>query len=1176
MLHDRRNECAALERLLHRIRAGQSAVLVLRGEAGIGKTALLEFVAARATGCRVARAVGVQAEMELAFAGLHHLCAPMLDRIDALPAPQQEALQVAFGLQEGSPPDRFLVALAALSLLAEAAETRPLVCLVEDAHWLDRASAQVLAFVARRLLAERIAVVFAVREPSAADELAGLPELRVEGLPDPDARALLESAVPGLVDARVRERILAETRGNPLALLELPRGLTPGEPAGGLARADARPLASRIEHSFHDRVQALPRDTQRLLLTAAAEPLGDSSLLWRAAERLGIGGDAGWPAEAAGLIELGVRVRFAHPLVRSAIYRAAAPGDRRDAHRALAEATDPDFDPDRRAWHRAHATARPDEAVAAEMARSAGRAQGRGGLAAAAAFLQRAAELTPDPARRVDRALDAAQAKLDVADPGAAEELVSAARLGPLDELQRARVERLGAQIVFARGAGATRRRCCSRRPGGSIPWMARWPARPTSRRSRRRCSPGGSAPARTRARWPRRRAHRAGRERRAAADALLDALVTRFTEGYAASVAPLSGALRAFRDVDGDGEQRRWLWLACRLSQDLWDDELWHVLATRGVRVARDTGALSLLPVMANYLAAFNVHSGAFASAAALAEEVDAITHATGIPPLKYAALCWPRRAATTRRLQAISRRVAERRWSAARARHSACPVADRLAAQRPRPLRRGARRRAAGMRARGRASRTAGRSVELIEAGVRSGRSDEAAAALERLSEAHAGERHRMGARNRSALPCAWCATTSPSIASRSSGSGAAARRSSSRAAGSCTASGCGARTGAWRRVSCCARAHADFSRFGAEAFAERARRELLATGETVRKLTRRHARLPDAPGGPGRAAGPRRAHQPGDRRAAVHQPAHGRVPPAQGLPQARRQHPQGAARRARGAVRLTPGAALRSPHDLLTGSRPPEPVRPAAVAAPSRRAAPASERVGRAPPPGPWSRPGFPWSRPRASVWPTRSAFEDHGAPASEMLAAAARIARGVEAPVTVDAEAGYGLEPAALVDALRDAGAAGCNLEDTDHAADRLRDTDRQAEWLSAVRRAAADAGYGLVINARVDVFFGPMLAGAGPGTQQELVPEALRRAQAYIEAGVDCVYPIGLWEAGALRSFMSEVTAPVNVARLPQAPSLDELAELGVARVSWGPFLYFGAMAHFKDQLASLQ
>jgi hypothetical protein len=334
-------------------------------------------------------------------------------------------------LQDGDPPDRFLVALAVLSLLAETAETQPLVCLVEDAQWLDRASAQVLAFVARRLLAERIAMVFAVREPAAVDELDGLPELPVDGLPTADARSLLATVLPGLVDARVRDRILAETQGNPLALIELPRGLTPAQLAGGFALADARPLASRIEHSYLERVRALPHDTQRLLLAAAAEPLGDAGVLWRAAERRGIAGDAGRPAEAAGLIELGLRVRFKHPLVRSAIYRAAGPGDRRDVHQALAEATDPVLDPDRHAWHRAHATATPDETVAAEMACSAARAQRRGGLAAAAAFLQRAAELTPDPARGAERALDAAHAKLDVADSETAYELLSAAMVSP-------------------------------------------------------------------------------------------------------------------------------------------------------------------------------------------------------------------------------------------------------------------------------------------------------------------------------------------------------------------------------------------------------------------------------------------------------------------------------------------------------------------------------------------------------------------------------------------------------------------------------------------------------------------------------------------------------------------------------------------------------------------------
>ena len=413
MLRGRHNERDVLNRQLQRVRAGESSVLVVRGEAGVGKTALLEYVAERASWCRIVRVAGVESEMELAFAGLHQLCAPMLDGLDGLPGPQRDALRVAFGLQDGAASNRFLVALAILSLLAEAAETQPLVCLVDDAQWLDRASAQALAFVARRLLAERIAVVFAVREPSDVDELTGLPELVVGGLADDDARWLLASALPGRLDEHVRDQIVAETRGNPLALLELPRGLTPAELAGGFGLPDARPLASRIEETFVQRVRALPRETQRLLLVAAAEPVGDVSLLWRAADQLGIRGSAGRPAEEAALIDLGIRVRFRHPLARSAAYRAAHLSDRQEVHRALAEATDPDTDPDRRAWHRAQAASGPDEAVAAELERSADRAQRRGGVAAAAAFLERAAELTPDPARRGARALAAAQAKLE-------------------------------------------------------------------------------------------------------------------------------------------------------------------------------------------------------------------------------------------------------------------------------------------------------------------------------------------------------------------------------------------------------------------------------------------------------------------------------------------------------------------------------------------------------------------------------------------------------------------------------------------------------------------------------------------------------------------------------------------------------------------------------------------
>ena len=454
MLRGRSNERSALDRELQRVRAGESSVLVLRGEAGVGKTALLDYVGDRASGLQIVRIAGVDSEMELAFAGLHQLCAPMLDGLDRLPGPQRDALRVAFGLQDGAP-NRFLVALAVLSLLAEAAESEPLVCLIDDVQWLDRASMQALAFVARRLLAERIAMFFAARDPSEVNELSGLPELVIVGLADEDARRLLTSAMPGRLDEHVRDQIVAETRGNPLALLELPARLSPAEVAGGFGLPDARPLTSRVEEAFMQRVRELPSETQLLLLLAAAEPVGDVSLLWRAAAHLDIRGSASKPAEDAALIDFGIRVRFRHPLVRSAVYHAAPAPDRQRVHGALAEATDPEADPDRRAWHRASAAAGLDESLAAELERSADRAQRRGGIAAAAAFLERAAELTPDPARRGARALSAAQAKLEAGSREAAERMLATADRSPLDELQRAGLQRLRAQIafVFTRGS---------------------------------------------------------------------------------------------------------------------------------------------------------------------------------------------------------------------------------------------------------------------------------------------------------------------------------------------------------------------------------------------------------------------------------------------------------------------------------------------------------------------------------------------------------------------------------------------------------------------------------------------------------------------------------------------------------------------------------------------------
>src|SRR3954468_12585809 len=445
----RTGERDVLDRLLETARGGRSAVLLIRGEAGIGKTALVRYAARRAAGFRVAQIAGVEAEMELPFAGLHHLCAPMLAQLDALPDPQQNALRVSFGLSSGDAPDRFLVALAALTLFAEVAGERPLLCLVDDAQWLDAATSQVLGFVARRLLAESVAIVLTVREPSDERKLADLPELSLGGLQDDDARALLSSVIPGRLDDRVRDRLVAETRGNPLALVELARGRSSAELAGGFGLPGAGTLPSQIEDLYRRRIAGLPEATQQLMLLAAADPVGDATLLWRAAATLGVERQAAEPAAAEQLLEVGAQVRFRHPLVRSAVYRAANLTDRRAVHGALAAATDPETDPDRRAWHRAHAAIAPDDAVAAELIHSANRARGRGGIAAAAAFLERAVTFTADPRERAARALTAAQMKLGAGDLSAAASLLAAADAGPLDALGQAKAQLAHAQIAF-------------------------------------------------------------------------------------------------------------------------------------------------------------------------------------------------------------------------------------------------------------------------------------------------------------------------------------------------------------------------------------------------------------------------------------------------------------------------------------------------------------------------------------------------------------------------------------------------------------------------------------------------------------------------------------------------------------------------------------------------------
>ena len=835
----RHSECKTLDRLLASAQTGQSQVLVVRGEAGIGKTALLGYLRERAAGCRIARAAGVQSEMELAFAGLHQLCAPMLGDLERLPGPQRDALRVAFGLQEGGAPDQFLVALAALSLLAEVAEQQPLVCLIDDAQWLDQASTVTLTFVARRLLAERIAIVFAARESGEPSALHDLPALVVEALGDAEARLLLTSGLPGLVDERVRDRIVAETRGNPLALMELPRGLTSAALAGGFGLPDTMPLASRVEAGFMRRLEPLPAETRRLLLAAAIDPVGDVMLLWRAAERLGIGADAAAAAEAAGLVEMGARVRFRHPLVRSAVYRAASLPDRREAHRALAEVTDGDIDPDRRVWHRAQAAAGPDEDVAVELERSAARAQARGGIAAAAAFLERAAALTQDRGRRAQRALDAAQSKLHAGafEPAAA--LLALADPGPLDEVGRARIDLLHAEIAFAHR-------------GSDAPLLLLGAARRLQRldvalaretyleaisaaifAGHLACGPGLREVAQAARGAPPPRLPRVP-------DRLLDALAVHFTDGFPASVPIVQRAVQAFRDEGMSGQEAlRWLWLASNLPSDVWDDESWYVLGLRHVTVVREVGALNELPIALHSCVYPLLFAGELAVAASLVEEARTVSEATGSNLAPYgalglAALRGREREARTL-IDSTLRETAPRgegigvtlaHWANALLCNGLGHYADARAA--------------AGAAARHQDELTLPRwgLAELVEAAARSGAPELASDALERLSDATraSGTDWALGveARSRALL-----------------GEGDAAEQLYREAIERL------ARTrlrveltraqlvyGEWLRreqrlVDASEQlraAHDTFTRIGAAAFAERARRELVATGETV----------------------------------------------------------------------------------------------------------------------------------------------------------------------------------------------------------------------------------------------------------------------------------------------------------------------------------------------------
>ena len=640
MLRGRRSECQVLDRLLEAVRGGRSGALVLRGEAGIGKTALLEYAIESASDLRVVRAVVVESEMELAFAGLHQLCAPMLDRIDRLPGPQHDALGIAFGLRAGAVPDRFFVGLAVLSLLSEVAEERPLVCVVDDAQWLDRVSAQTLGFVARRLLAESVLVLFAARE--SGEELRGLPELEVRGLHDEDARELLDSVIRGPLDERVRERIVAETRGNPLALLELSSGLSSAQLAGGFGLPGGRSLPGRIEESFQRRLGDLPEDTQRLLLVAAAEPVGDAALLWAAAQRLGIMAEALAPAQSAGLLEVGTQVRFRHPLVRSAVYRSASLPERRAVHLALTDVTDRQLDPDRRAWHLAAAAPGPDEEVASELALSAGRAQARGGVAAAAAFLERSAALTVDPARHAARALAAAQANVQAGAFDTALELLATAEAGPLDQLEHAQVDLVRGQVAFASSAG------------GEAPALLLKAARriepldvALARQTYLEAWAAALFAGRLASAGEMREVSEAARSAPQAAsdpspsDLLLDGLAVMVTEGRGAAASILRRVATVFAQEEiGSQDGLRWGWMATIAPIMLWDEETWHTIEDRQLQSAREAGLLVYLLIYVNEVAMNAVWRGDLAAAASLTAEGDAIAEATGTRFAPYGAL--------------------------------------------------------------------------------------------------------------------------------------------------------------------------------------------------------------------------------------------------------------------------------------------------------------------------------------------------------------------------------------------------------------------------------------------------------------------------------------------------------------------------------------------------------
>jgi DNA-binding CsgD family transcriptional regulator len=836
-LRGRAKECALLDEMLATIRHGESRALVLKGEAGIGKTALLDYAVDSAPNMRLLRATGVESDMELAFAFLHQLCSPLLEHQNRLPSPQRNALATAFGLSEGPPPDRFMVGLAFLSLLSEATDQRPILCVVDDAQWLDQVSAKTLAFVARRLLAEPVGLLFATRDVS--PELDDLPEIEIRGLDEGDARALLSSAVTFGIDDRVRDRIVAETRGNPLALLELPRGLTVTQLAGGFGVLDSDTMPTRLRESFQRRIDELPDAARLFLLIAAAEPVGDQLVVWRAADRLGID-SAEVDSNTEGLLTIDESVRFRHPLVRSAVYRSAPSDVRRSVHLALAEATDQRADPDRRAWHLAAAAPRPNEQVALELELSAGRAQARGGVAAAAAFLGRAVALTEDPARRTERALNAAAASLHAGAFDTALALLTTLEGAQLDESQRGRADMLRGHIGWASGLGsqapplllsAGRRLEPFDTELARQTYMTAWFAAmqaglPAQDVMRQICEAIRALPRTDDPPHPH--------------QTLLEGLAQLTTEGFSTGAPTLRTATQALPNVR-DEDLLRWGMAATIATAVLWDVDALLATTSRLVRLVREAGALGELPLNLYSLGVATAWIGDLRGTAALAAESDSVSTATRshFPPflqLRLLSLQGRETECSTLIAQVIRQSEGDAQgdittpahWAGAVMYNGLARYDDAVSA------------------ARQATSNTLNPALptwvlpELVEAAARSGHADLAHDALRRLIETTqpCGTDFALGIEARSRA-----------ILSDEAHAEHAYREAIGRLSGTRLRPEVGRAHllfGEWlrregRRLEARAElrsAHETFCEIGMEAFADRSRRELIATGEKVRK--------------------------------------------------------------------------------------------------------------------------------------------------------------------------------------------------------------------------------------------------------------------------------------------------------------------------------------------------